>query len=135
MIARRSGNNDTAYLQEQGKPVPFGARLNDVVGGRFRVVSISSNEVLVEDTSLGFRYRVPLTRGESGQTNNPNPRGNAPPGFPSNNTFQPFNNPSTQPQEIPGIPSNIPRYVPPQPQQSPQQKKDVDEDDDDGDGN
>jgi hypothetical protein len=134
MIARRSGNNDTAYLQEQGKPTPFGARLNDVVGGRFRVISISASEILVEDTMLGFRHRVPLTRADSGQTGNPNQRGSQPPGFPPNSNFQPYNNPSTQPQEIPGIPSNIPRYVPPQPQQSPPPQKKDDDEDDDGDG-
>lgn len=135
MIARRSGNNDTAYFQESGKPTPFGARLNDVVGGRFRVVSISSNEVLLEDTSLGFRYKVPLSRTAPGQSSSsPNDRrGNVPNNFqPNNNNFQ--YNPNVQQQNPPGIPQNIPRYVPPQPQQTPPQKKDDDEDDEDGDG-
>ena len=62
MIARKRGNNDTAYFQETGKPLPFGARLNDVVSGRFRLVSISSGEVVFEDTSLGFRHRLALYR-------------------------------------------------------------------------
>ena len=62
MIARKRGNNDTAYFQETGKPLPFGARLNDVVSGRFRLVSISSAEVIFEDTSLGFRHPLRLFR-------------------------------------------------------------------------
>jgi hypothetical protein len=41
MIARKRSNNDTAYFQEPGKQMPTSARLNDVVGGRFRLVSIS----------------------------------------------------------------------------------------------
>lgn len=141
MIARRSFNNDTAYFQEQNKPTPFGGRLNDVVGGRFRVISISSNEVLLEDAELGFRHRLPLVRQTAGQSGVTNPnerrRGGVPEGFPPNSNFQPYNqpNPTVQQESIPGIPANIPRYVPPQPQQPPPpQKKSDDEDDEDGDG-
>lgn len=141
MIARRRSNNDTAYLQETNKPTPFGMRLNDVVG-RFRMVSISVNEVIMEDTSLGFRHKLPLARpssaggGGGGQTT-PARGGfdrSTPPGrFPTEGTtVVPYNPTLPQTQEIPGIPNNIPRYVPPTPQQPQQQKKD-DEDDEDGD--
>jgi hypothetical protein len=146
MIARSRHNNDTAYFQEDGKPTPTGARLNDVVAGRFRLVSISSTETVFEDVSLGFKHRLPLFRPAPGTTAGPtapsqNPRQRG--GYPMNG-YQPYNpnmqqNPPMQQQEIPGIPNNIPRYAQPpqQPGQQPGQvqipptKKD---EDDDGDG-
>jgi len=141
MIARRRSNNDTAYLQEPNKPTPFGMRLNDLdPSQRFRMVSISSKEVILEDTNLGFRHPIPLTRpsgGAGAQTNNG--RGgfgdrNTPGRFSNEGvtTITPYNPTLPQTQEIPGIPNNIPRYVPPTPQQQ-QQKKEVDDDDEDGD--
>lgn len=139
MIARKRANNDTAYLMEQGKQTPTGVRLNDVVSGRFRLVSISSEETVFEDVNLGFRHRVGLYRPPAGtaSTSGAPARG----GFPSEQ-YQPYNpsfpqpNPGV-PQSIPGIPDSIPRYVPPNAnvnrQQQPQQKKDVDDEDGDGD--
>jgi hypothetical protein len=135
MIARSRYNNDTAYLMEQGKQTPTSARLNDTVGGRFKMSSISSAEVVVEDRELGFKYRLALERPKSGQTSGsagqtfggkgqPQSNPQNPPGFP------PGSFPNYQPPqgEIPGIPNNIPRYVPPQNQDS------KDDEDDDGDG-
>ncbi|MDQ2747377.1 MAG: hypothetical protein M3T96_08970 [Acidobacteriota bacterium] len=133
VIARQKYNNDTAYFQEQGKPTPFGARLNDVVGGRFRLASISSNEVVFEDVNLGFKHHLALYRPAVGQPDGaaqPNPAYNAPgralPGRSDNpNVF------NGQPQVIqqgncpPGIPCNNPQQ--PQPNPNPNQK---DEDDD-----
>lgn len=138
MIARKRANNDTAYFQETGKPTPFGARLNDILGGRFRLVSISSAETVFEDTSLGFRHRLALSRPApgAGSTTTAPIRNNGFPGatFPTN----PFPNPNpNQPQQnIPGIPNDIPRAVPqPQPNTNTRRtidtKKDVDDDDDD----
>jgi hypothetical protein len=133
MIARSRYNNDTAYLKETGKDIPTSARLNDTVGGRFKMASISNIEVVVEDRELGFKYRLPLERTKAGQTadgtNLNNGRGGQkgipgipegfPPGtFPPN--YQPGNNPI-------GIPQNIPRYVPPG-------KQDDNKDDEDDDG-
>lgn len=138
MIARKRYNNDTAYLMETGRQVPTGYRLNDVVGGRFRLISISSNETVFEDVNLGFKHRVQLYRpapGTTGSTSAPTR-----PGFPTDGSYVPYNpnpninNPNLQ-QDIPGIPSNIPRYVPPQnvQPQRPPDKKDQDDKDDDGD--
>ena len=132
MIARKRFNNDTAYFQEKGKDTPIGGRLNDVVGGRFRISSISASEVVLEDVNLGFRHKLALYRPAPGQSatsgGNPNVYD------PNNGMYSPYT-PGTYvaPQgEIPGIPSNIPRYVPP----SPQPKKTVTNDDvDDDDGN
>jgi len=138
MIARKRFNNDTAYFQEKGKDTPIGARLNDVVGGRFRIASISASEVILDDVNLGFRHKLALYRPPPGQSASSS--GNLNSDNPSEGIYSPYN-PGTfvQPQgEIPGIPSNIPRYVPPQPQPpKPRPEKTVskDDDDDDDDGN
>jgi hypothetical protein len=135
MIARKRFNNDTAYFQEKGKETPIGARLNDVVGGRFRIASISAGEVVLEDVNLGFRHKLALYRPAPGQTaaatgGNPNRNDQ------NDGMYSPFN-PGTYTApagDIPGIPSNIPRYVPPQPQPKPSKTvSNDDEDDDDGD--
>ncbi|MBP6003709.1 MAG: hypothetical protein KA746_09775 [Pyrinomonadaceae bacterium] len=133
MIARKRYNNDTAYFLETGKTTPFGARLNDVLGGRFRLVNISSTQVVFEDTSLGFKHPLAIVKPSATAGTNPGvPAGRPNQGFPDPG-FQPFN-PGNIPQgDIPGIPNNIPRYVPPQPaNRNPTDKKDVDDDDGDG---
>jgi hypothetical protein len=68
MIARQHYNNDTAYFRLKGatKENPTSARLNDVVEGRFRVISISAEEVEFEDTRLGFKHKLALLRPEPG---------------------------------------------------------------------
>lgn len=142
MIARKRYNNDTAYLIEPGSTVAVPRRLNDVIGGRFRLINISAAQVIFEDTSLGFRHAVPLTAsaasGSTGASSPVSQPARPDGGFPG--FTQPTN---TVPSgEIPGIPSNIPRFVPPQPQPGqtqpqPGQRKDVqkkDVNDDDGDG-
>jgi hypothetical protein len=131
MIARKRSNNDTAYFMDQGRQTPVSARLNDVVGGRFRLVSISAEETVFEDVSLGFRHKVPLYRPapgtSAGSPSRPSPAGDNYVPYNPNTNFQ------VQPgQSIPGIPDNIPRYVPPNANKQ-TDKKDQD-DDDDGDG-
>lgn len=136
MIARKRYNNDTAYFQEEGKPTPTSARLNDLVGGRFRLVSISAERVILEDVNLGFKHPLALFRPAPGTAVAPGQpdRGR----FPGAETFMPYTpnpnpiNPNSMPQSIPGIPDNIPRYVPPNPppRQDKQDKKDVDDNDD-----
>ena len=133
MIGRKRFNNDTAYFIESGKTTPFGARLNDVVGGTFRLVSILPGEVLFVDVNLGFRHKVAVTKQSSSGSSGPS----APSGPMINNGFGPGGMPvvpNTSPDCVPGIPCNIPRTgapTPPQPGRTPL-KKDVD---DDGDGN
>lgn len=133
MIARKRSNNDTAYFMEQGRQTPLSARLNDVVGGRFRLMSISADETVFEDVSLGFKHKVALFRPAPGSATSQPGR----PGIQGGETYVPFNppNPSYQVQpgqSIPGIPDNIPRYVPPAANRPPPDKKDQDVDDDDG---
>lgn len=129
MIARRHGNNDTAYFQEPGKQLPTGYRLNDVVSGRFRLVDISAERVVLEDTNLGFRHPVDLTRPAPGSSVTTSPgipgRPGGFPGFPQNPGAAPVT------RGIPGIPDNIPRYTPPN--RNTNQRPVDDEDDEDTD--
>jgi hypothetical protein len=135
------GNNDTGYFLETGKQTPTIARLGDVVGGRFRLVSISRNEAIFEDVNLPFKHPLKLYNPPPGTSTTGQPAG--PRGFPNGfnndpNVYVPYN-PNVQTQEnIPGIPNNVPRAQPPNQnlqQRPPQQKRDVkDEDDDDGGG-
>jgi hypothetical protein len=140
MIARQHANNDTAVFREQGKREEFSARLNDIVGGRFRLVSISAAETIFEDTNLGFRHRVELFRpppGSATSTFQPpaSIRGRGrPEGF---EQVQPQTDIDTD--SIPGIPDNIPRYVPPanrapQPNETPNDSKTKDDNGEDTDG-
>ncbi len=104
MISRKYANNDTAYFIEQARlnspgASPLSRRLNDILENRFRVVSISSNEVIVEDTSLGFRHPIPLHRTAPGTGSGSGPARGFPTGFPSGT-------PTTmRPGSIPGFPS------------------------------
>jgi hypothetical protein len=143
IVARKRYNNDTAYIKEQGKPDVFSARLNDVVEERFKLVSISPDEVIVEDTRLGFRHKVPLVaESSSGSTGGTTGRGTIRGGstyIPSPQYVPPVNpnpNPNIDQQNIPGIPNNIPRYNPtPRQPKNPEKKEEDDSDVDDGDGN
>lgn len=128
------GNNNTAYFREQGRNTEFGARLNDTVNGRFRIISISKENVVLEDTSLGFRHRLPFYRPQPGQSASVNapsinsPTINSPNNFPNKefNQYNP-NQPAYPPQgDIPGIPGNVQRYTVPQP---PPPGQDDDDDD------
>ena len=102
LIARQHYNNDTAYFQDRGRrnEEPFTARLNDVVKGRFKVISISAEQVEFEDVRLGFHHKLPLLRPEETS------------GSSSSSPGVSFDNDDTGdeiPVNIPGIPSNIPR--------------------------
>lgn len=124
MIGRKRYNNDTAYFTETGKPNPFAARLNDIVSSRFRLIDISPTEVVLEDTSLGFRHRVPISK--TVQQSGPIPPTGMNPGG-----VMPFD-PATMVQpggarRIPGIPPNAVQVQPPD--QKPDQKQDVDDND------
>jgi hypothetical protein len=117
MIGRKRYNNDTAYFLETGKAVPFGARLNDVVGARFRLIDISSAAVVLEDVNLGFKHRITITPASG--------PGNSQPG----GAFVPYN-PAGQGQANPNMQRMVPQ--PPRPDQKrPQSSKDDVDDNDD----
>jgi hypothetical protein len=128
MIGRKRYNNDTAYFTETGKPNPWGARLNDVLGGRFRLIDIAPAEVVVEDVNLGFKHRLAISKATGSAGGAGQPGRNTPP---ADSSFVPFDPATMQQQNIPGIPNNIPRFVPPNapPQKSDEKEKKVDVDD------
>ncbi|HZH35214.1 MAG TPA: hypothetical protein VEX64_10260 [Pyrinomonadaceae bacterium] len=136
LVARKRYNNDEAFLQNKQTKEYLKVRLNDPVPDRFRVASISSNEVWVVDTALKLRHRLPFVdeknAGKAGVTA---AGGGVRPDGRINNQPGGFDQNSVQYQEIPGIPSNIPRYVPPQPQPNPNPNKKGNDDEDDDDPN
>jgi hypothetical protein len=150
LIEKKHRNNDMAMLKEKGKTEVGSFRLNDPVGDRFRLVSISPREVILEDRSLGFKHRLMFLEGKgtgsgAGGSTIINTggfgRGGQGTGLP--NMYVPMNpvpggpNPTMiAPGDIPGIPANVQRYTPPtvanpNTNTRPPQKKDY-EDDDDG---
>ena len=110
MIARKRYNNDTAYFMEQGKQTPTAVRLNDVVGGRFRLVNLDAERVVLEDVNLGFKHEVKLDRTVQTSSSTTGPGGRP---LPAPGGFQPYN-PGGGTINPPGIPPNIPIYRPPQ---------------------
>lgn len=110
MIGRQRYNNDTAYFMETGRTTPFGARLNDVVAQRFRIVDIAPTEVVVQDVQLGFRHRIAMATGNTGTS--PNQPGG----------FVPYN-PGAG---LPAIPGRVPQPQSPRPdaQRRPADSKD-----------
>ncbi len=119
MIARQHANNDTAYYLEQGKQAPETARLNDVISGRFRLISIAAERIIVEDTTLGFKHPVNIQQPSQGSPTfgSGQPGGFPGPGLNRGGGYIPYspNVPSinTVPGgSIPGIPDNIPRVNP-----------------------
>jgi hypothetical protein len=100
-------------------------------------MSISADETLFEDVSLGFKHRVPLFRPAPGTTLGSTTAPGRPPGFPAGGDminaqpYVPNTNYQVPPgQSIPGIPDNIPRYVPPNANRPQPDRKDEDDDDD-----
>ncbi|MBD0371542.1 MAG: hypothetical protein ICV60_11940 [Pyrinomonadaceae bacterium] len=53
--------NDTAILKDKNSKNLVNIQRGDTVGGRFRVTSISPREVVLVDTSLRVKHRLPLT--------------------------------------------------------------------------
>jgi hypothetical protein len=53
--------NDTAVLQDKGSKDLVNVQRGDVVGGRFRVSSISEREIVLVDTTLKIRHTITFT--------------------------------------------------------------------------
>jgi hypothetical protein len=126
IVSRKRGNNDTAYIMETGKNAPSTMRLNDIISGRFRLVSITPAKLLVQDIQLTFLppYSIELVKG-AGQTSTMPTR--TPATFPDG--FNPTAPTLNQQQCPPGIPcNNLKPYVQPTPQ--PKSDDDVDDDGD-----
>jgi len=52
---------DTAILQDKGSKEILNAQRGDVLGGRFRVTSISEKEVVMMDTTLKIRHQIAMS--------------------------------------------------------------------------
>lgn len=121
-VKKKFGNNDTAYILEPGSPVEVAKRIGDIISERFKLVKISTENIVVQDTRLGFVYTVEIAKGSGQSTSTTTQTRPTPPGFPNQMQQQPTDCP-------PGIPCDrLQRYPTPQ-----QQKKSDDDVDDDGD--
>jgi hypothetical protein len=77
-VTIRTGSNDTAILKEKNGKDLLNVQRGDLLGGRFRVTSISVREVTVIDSSLKIKHTLPLIAASSnpgmpGQRNQPPP--------------------------------------------------------------
>jgi hypothetical protein len=68
--------NDTAVLQDKNNKELHNVVRGDIVGGRFRVTSISEKEVVLVDTSLKIPYKIGFTTESANSTSRPPPRRN-----------------------------------------------------------
>jgi hypothetical protein len=57
--------NDWAVLQDKNSKDIVNVQRGDLVGGRFRVTSISERELVVTDTTLKIKHTIPFTRDPS----------------------------------------------------------------------
>lgn len=57
--------NDWAILQDKNSKEILNVQRGDVIGGRFRVTSISERELVVTDTNLKIKHPIPFTRDSS----------------------------------------------------------------------
>jgi hypothetical protein len=78
-VTLRAGSNDTAILKEKNGKELLNVQRGDLLGGRFRVTSISVREVTVVDASLKIKHTLPLAAagsnpGMPGQRNQPPPQ-------------------------------------------------------------
>src|SRR5437763_469159 len=75
-VINRAGSNDTAILKDKngGKDL-LNVQRGDIVGGRFRVTSISVREVALVDTTLKIKHTLPFV----GDNANPSGPRNLPP--------------------------------------------------------
>jgi hypothetical protein len=76
IISPQNRVGDTALVQEKNNKNIISAYRGDVLGGRFRVTSISEKELVVTDTTLKIKHSIPMTEGDkaSGPLSRPTPR-------------------------------------------------------------
>ncbi len=82
--------NDTAVLKDKNSKELLNVQRGDVVGGRFRVTSISEREVSLVDTGLRVKHTLPFT-GDSSDSGRggPQPRFTPPPRPPDEGDVEP----------------------------------------------
>jgi len=76
IISPQNRVTDVALLQDRNNRSVVSAYRGDVIGGRFRVTSISEKELVVVDTSLKIKHILPMTEGDKtgGPLTRPTPR-------------------------------------------------------------
>jgi hypothetical protein len=77
IIGTQNRVGDTALVQDRSNRNVVSALRGDVIGGRFRVTSISEKELVVVDTSLKIKHILPMTEGDKtagGPLSRPTPR-------------------------------------------------------------
>jgi len=76
IIGKQDRVTDTALVQDRGNRNVMSVYRGDVIGGRFRVTSISEKELVVVDTSLKIKHVLPITEGDKagGALARPTPR-------------------------------------------------------------
>lgn len=76
IISPQNRVTDTALVQDRNNKSIVSVLRGDVVGGRFRVTSISEKELVLVDTSLKIKHVLPMTESDkaSGQLTRPTPR-------------------------------------------------------------
>ncbi len=85
LLAKRS-YNDTALLKDKGSRDLLSVQRGDLLGGRFRVTSISEREIAFIDTNLKIKHSLPLTTDAGGVSSSPGSQPAAPAsGFPNPN--------------------------------------------------
>ncbi len=68
--------DEIALIQEKNNKNIINAHRGEVLGGRFRVTSISEKEVVLVDTSLKIKHTIPMSEGDkgAGPLSRPTPR-------------------------------------------------------------
>lgn len=76
IISPQNRVTDVALVQDRNNKNIMSAYRGDVIGGRFRVTSISEKELVVVDTSLKIKHILPMTESDkgSGPLSRPTPR-------------------------------------------------------------
>ncbi len=77
IISPQNRVTDTALVQDRSNRNVVSVLRGDVIGGRFRVTSISEKELVVVDTSLKIKHILPMTEGDKtagGPLARPTPR-------------------------------------------------------------
>ena len=67
ILAKKKSIGDTAYLLDKSTKEILSVQRGDVVGGRFRVSSISDKELIVVDVNLKIKHQIQMsTEGDKG---------------------------------------------------------------------
>jgi len=76
IISTQDRVGDTAWVQERNNKNMISVTRGEILGGRFRVTSISEKELVVVDTSLKIKHIIPKSEGDTslGPLARPTPR-------------------------------------------------------------